>query len=166
MRILLASLIAGATAVSLSAPHSARSLNHAVTRVYQSPVCAYNPEPSKARPKKVKSKAPKEKVKGAPVSAPGMPPPEVVFYDGPPSKTEMIIPGVSILTVVGVIPFAASVARQVWTRYKITNRRLEIKSGFQGKDVVTVSWSQVDDIKWLRRFGGSAGDMVVSLTDG
>lgn len=99
--------------------------------------CAYNPEPSKARPKKQKIKSPKEKVK-APVSPVNLEA-EKTFFLGPPSASEMIIPGLSILTVVGVIPFAASVARQTWTRYKLTNRRIEIASGFQGKEVVQVT---------------------------
>jgi len=78
----------------------------------------------------------------------------------------MIIPGVSVLTVVGVIPFAASVARQAWTRYKFTSRRVEVASGFQGKEVVQATWKEVIDVKWLRRFGGSAGDVVLTLKDG
>jgi len=127
--------------------------------------CAYNPEPSKARPgKKQKLKQPKEKVK-APV-APMAVAPEVTFFEGPPSSTEMIIPGISVLTVVGIIPFAASVARQAWTRYKFTNRRVEVASGFQGKEVVQATWKEIVDVKWLRRFGGSAGDMVLTLKDG
>merc|ERR1719313_2213424 len=110
--------------------------------------CAYNPQPSKARPKKQKIKEPKEKVKG------------------PPSVAETVIPGISLFTVIGVIPFSASIARQVWTRYKITNKRLEVKSGFQGKDVVQITWREVVDVKWLRRFGGVAGDLVLTLKDG
>ncbi|KAL1526225.1 hypothetical protein AB1Y20_014949 [Prymnesium parvum] len=138
----------------------------AVASACRSPAvrCAYNPQPSKARPKKQKSKAPKEKVK-APV-APLAVDPEVTFFEGPPSATEMVIPGMSVLTVVGIIPFAASVARQAWTRYKFTNRRIEVASGFQGKEVVQATWREVVDVKWLRRFGGSAGDLVLTLKDG
>jgi len=123
---------------------------------------AYNPEPSKARPKK--SKAPKEKVKApAPTAAIA---PEQTFWEGPPSITETLIPGLSLFTVVGVIPFSASLARQAWTKYKFTNRRIEVASGFQGKDVVQVLWREIVDAKWLRRYGGAAGDLVLSLQDG
>ena len=55
---------------------------------------------------------------------------------------------------------------QAWTRYKITNKRLEVCSGFQGKDVVQVIWREITDVKWLRRYGGAAGDLVFSLQDG
>merc|ERR1719482_439633 len=124
--------------------------------------CTYNPQPSKARPKK--SKAPKEKVKApAPTGALA---PEQTFWEGAPSITETLIPGLSLFTVVGIIPFSASLARQAWTKYKFTNRRVEVASGFQGKDLVQVLWREIEDIKWLRRYGGAADDVVFSLQDG
>jgi len=131
------------------------------------PTMAYNPQPSKARPRKAKSKEPKEKVKGPQSAAASLQlVPEQTFWEGPPSITETIIPGLSLFTVIGVIPFGASLARQAWTRYKLTNKRMEVKSGFQGKDVVQITWREVSDVKWLRRFGGSAGDCVFTLRDG
>jgi hypothetical protein len=113
--------------------------------------------------RKQKSKEPKQKVKAptAPVVEP-----EKTFYEGAPSITETLIPGLSVFTVVGIIPFSASIARQAWTRYKITSRRIEVASGFRGKDVVQVIYREVTDVKWLRRWGGSAGDLVLSLQDG
>mmetsp|Transcript_39961 Transcript_39961/g.87692 ORF Transcript_39961/g.87692 Transcript_39961/m.87692 type:complete len:239 (+) Transcript_39961:56-772(+) len=124
--------------------------------------CAYDPTP-----KKVKSKTPKEKVKAPTSTAEQLQlTPERVFFEGPPSITETFIPGLSLFTVIGAIPFAASLARQAWTRYKITNKRLEVTSGFQGKDVVQVTWKEVTDAKWLRRFGGTCGDLVLTLRDG
>jgi len=126
---------------------------------------AYNPQPSKNKPKKIKEKGPK--VKGPPSAAAAQQlVPEQTFFEGAPSITETFIPGLSLFTVVGVIPFTASLARQAWTRYKITNKRMEIQSGFQGKDVVQITYREIEDIKWLRRYGGAAGDIVLSLTDG
>merc|ERR1719253_823902 len=163
MRLLvLAAVLSGCAAFSLgSIPRSSPII--AVPRAGPA-TCAYNPESSKSRPKKQKSKQPKEKVKG-PAAAVAIKP-EVTFFEGPPSATEMIIPGVSVLTVVGIIPFAASAARQAWTRYKFTDRRVEVASGFQGKEVVQATWREVIDVKWLRRYGGSAGDVVLTLKDG
>ena len=90
--------------------------------------CAYNPQPSKAKPRKAKVKGPKEK--GPPSAAAAQQlVPEQTFFEGPPSITETFIPGLSVLTVVGVIPFSAALARQAWTRYKLTNKRFEIASG-------------------------------------
>jgi len=124
--------------------------------------CAYNPQPSKARP--LKSKQPKQKTKSP--GAVATPAKEETFFEGPPSITETLIPGLSVFTVVGIIPFGASIARQAWTRYKLTNRRIEVASGFQGRDVVQVLWREVSEIKWLRRYGGAAGDLVLTLKDG
>merc|ERR1719217_1450862 len=127
--------------------------------------CAYNPQPSKARPKK--QKQPKQKVKAATPAAPAAAlVPEQTFWEGAPSITETFIPGLSLFTVVGVIPFTASLARQAWTKYKFTNRRIEVASGFQGKDIVQVLYREITEVRWLRRYGGAAGDLVFSLQDG
>ena len=63
---------------------------------------------------------PKEKVKGPNPAT--LLKPEQTFFEGAPSITETLIPGLSVFTVVGIIPFSASIARQAWTRYKITSR--------------------------------------------
>jgi hypothetical protein len=39
--------------------------------------------------------------------------PEVTIFEGGPDISETFVPAVSILTVIGLIPFAAAVARQV-----------------------------------------------------
>jgi hypothetical protein len=59
--------------------------------------------------------------------------PEEVFFEGPPSWTEMVIPGISILTVIGIVPFIATATRQAWVKYKITSRRISVTSGFNGQ---------------------------------
>jgi len=94
------------------------------------------------------------------------PPPEVTFFEGPPSWTEAVVPAVSIITVLGIVPFAAAISRQVWTRYKITNRRLSIQSGWGGNDLVEVVYRDITKVNFIFRFGGLAGDMVMQLSDG
>ena len=160
-------LLQCASLVSSFAPATRGALNGAVTRPSRSgPVfAAYNPSPQKVKPRKIKEKGPKVKEPPSAAAAQQLVP-EQTFWEGPPSITETFIPGLSLLTVVGVIPFSASLARQAWTRYKITNKRLEIASGFQGKDVVQVIWREIIDMKWLRRYGGAAGDLVLTLKDG
>lgn len=166
-RFFILGSVVGVTSYGLTAPTAAHAIRLPATPVVvRAPLaaveCAYNPQPSKARPKK--SKEPKQKVKGP--SPASLIVPEQTFFEGPPSITETLIPGLSVFTVVGVIPFTASLARQAWTRYKITNRRIEVASGFQGKDVVQVLWREIYDVKWLRRYGGAAGDIVLTLKDG
>lgn len=40
--------------------------------------------------------------------------PEELFFEGAPHWSEVVVPAISILTVIGIIPFASSVARQIW----------------------------------------------------
>jgi len=91
---------------------------------------------------------------------------EVLFYEGAPSPAELIIPGVSILTVIGILPFAASVARQIWTRYKITSRRISVTSGIGGKDITEVIYPDIERVTYAFRMFGTCGDMCLFLRDG
>lgn len=91
--------------------------------------------------------------------------PEEVFYEGPPSWTDLVVPTLSILTVVGLIPFVAAAARYAWVRYKFTSRRIAIDSGFRGKDHTEIVYRDIERIRYVRRIGGCA-DCVLELRDG
>merc|ERR1719440_951633 len=85
--------------------------------------------------------------------------PETIFFEGPPAASEVIIPALSIIT------FVSALARQAWVRYKFTSRRISIVSGIGGKEVSEIIYPDVEEIKYVFRFGG-AGDMVLFLKDG
>lgn len=91
--------------------------------------------------------------------------PEETFYEGPPAITETIAPTISILTVVGIVPAAAAWARQAWVRYRITNRRIRVTSGIQGKDMAEIVYPDVVELRTVKRLFGD-GDMVFFLRDG
>jgi hypothetical protein len=91
--------------------------------------------------------------------------PEEVFYEGPPAITETIVPTVSILTVVGIIPAAAAWARQAWVRYRITTRRIRVTSGIGGKDMAEIVYPDIVELRTVRRLFGD-GDLVAFLRDG
>jgi len=91
--------------------------------------------------------------------------PEEVHYEGPPAVTETIIPTISILTVVGIIPAAAAWARQVWVRYKITSRRIRVQSGIGGKEMAEIVYPDIVEIRTAKRLFGD-GDLVAFLSDG
>lgn len=91
--------------------------------------------------------------------------PEEVFYEGPPAITETIIPTISILTVVGIIPAAAAWARQAWVRYKITTRRIRVTSGVGGNEMAEIVYPDIVEIRSVKRLFGD-GDMVFFLRDG
>jgi hypothetical protein len=91
--------------------------------------------------------------------------PEEVYYEGPPAITETIVPTISILTVIGIIPAAAAWARQAWVRYKITTRRIRVTSGINGKDMAEIVWPDVVELRTAKRLFGD-GDLVAFLRDG
>ena len=91
--------------------------------------------------------------------------PESVFFEGPPSLSEVFLPALSVLTVIGIIPFISSLSRQVWVRYKFTSRRISIQSGIGGKETSEIIYPDIEEIRFVYRLGG-AGDMVLFLKDG
>lgn len=91
--------------------------------------------------------------------------PEETFYEGPPAITETIVPTISILTVIGIIPAAAAWARQAWVRYKITTRRIRVTSGIGGNEMAEIVYPDIVEIRTVKRLFGD-GDMVAFLRDG
>uniref|UniRef100_A0A7R9UCQ1 YdbS-like PH domain-containing protein n=1 Tax=Pinguiococcus pyrenoidosus TaxID=172671 RepID=A0A7R9UCQ1_9STRA len=92
--------------------------------------------------------------------------PEEVFYEGPPSKSELVGPALSIFTVIGLIPFSAAAVRQAWVRYTITSRRIRVTSGYQGQDETEIIYPDIKSMKYAWRSFGAAGDVVIELRDG
>ena len=91
--------------------------------------------------------------------------PEETYYEGPPAISETILPTISILTVIGIIPAAAAWARQAWVRYRITNRRIRVTSGFGGNEMAEIVYPDIVEIRTAKRLFGD-GDMVAFLRDG
>ena len=73
--------------------------------------------------------------------------PETVFFDGPPSASEVLLPALSVVTVIGIIPFVSALSRQAWVRYKITSRRIAIQSGIGGKEQAEIIYPDIELIK-------------------
>jgi hypothetical protein len=92
--------------------------------------------------------------------------PEIVFFEGPPSITEVILPALSIITVLGIVPFISSVSRQAWVKYKFTSRRVSIQSGIGGKTFSEIIYPDIEEMRFVFRAFGSAGDLVLFLKDG
>jgi hypothetical protein len=90
---------------------------------------------------------------------------EKIYFQGPPSQSELLIPALSILTVIGIIPFLATLFRQFWVRYTITNRRISVDSGFKGKNRVEIVYRDIKKISHITRMGGLTADIVIILKD-
>lgn len=92
--------------------------------------------------------------------------PETVFFEGAPAKSELLLPGLSVLTILGIVPFVSALSRQAWVRYKFTSRRISIQSGVGGKSTTEIIYPDIEEIRFVYRAFGAAGDMVLFLKDG
>ena len=88
--------------------------------------------------------------------------PELSFYRDPPDAFGMLFPTRYIITVIGIVPFIASAARQLWVRYTITSRRINIVSGIGGKDESTIIYPDMEEVRFVFRAFGKSGDMDFS----
>ena len=92
--------------------------------------------------------------------------PETLFFEGPPSITELVLPAISIITIIGIVPFLAAASRQVWVKYKITSRRISVQSGIGGNDFTEIIYPDIVSLKYVYRGSKEVGDMVIELKDG
>ena len=91
---------------------------------------------------------------------------EEVFYEGGPHVGDLII---NILLGVSVICLpltVGAIVRSIWLRYRITDRRISITGGWQGRDRTDIIFSEVVKVVKVPRGFGSWGDIVVTLKDG
>jgi nitrogen fixation protein len=91
---------------------------------------------------------------------------EDVFYEGGPALGDLIINILLGLTVVGIPLTVGAIVRALWLRYRITNRRVSITSGWMGRDRTDVIYSDIVKIVTVPRGLGTYGDMVITLKNG
>tara|TARA_Y100001968_G_scaffold320565_1_gene353669 strand:- start:6029 stop:6436 length:408 start_codon:yes stop_codon:yes gene_type:complete len=91
---------------------------------------------------------------------------EKVFYEGGPSKVDLIINLLAGLTLIGLPFTVGAIVRALWLRFKITNRRISVTGGWFGRDKTQIVFSQISEIRSIPRGLGSYGDMVLVLKDG
>ncbi len=91
---------------------------------------------------------------------------EKTFYEGGPSKADLIINLLAGLTLIG-LPFTfGAIVRALWLRFKITNKRISVTGGWLGRDKTQLVYSQIAEVRSIPRGLGSYGDMVIVLKDG
>ncbi len=91
---------------------------------------------------------------------------EEVFYDGGPHIGDLIIGILLAFTVICLPLTIGSIVRALWLRYRITNRRVSITSGWMGRDRADVIYSEITQVVTVPRGWGAWGDMVLTLKDG
>eukprot|EP00173_Palmaria_palmata_P000685 Plantae.Rhodophyta-Palmaria_palmata.ctg13356.p1 GENE.Plantae.Rhodophyta-Palmaria_palmata.ctg13356~~Plantae.Rhodophyta-Palmaria_palmata.ctg13356.p1 ORF type:complete len:229 (-),score=25.59 Plantae.Rhodophyta-Palmaria_palmata.ctg13356:58-744(-) len=165
------STMASSLAFSAALPLTVRTTS--LSQCLQRPVPSHKPlyftpmtMAARPRPSGNSSKRRFDPTKAAPPPQKKKLDPEEVFFEGRTSWTELVIPTLSILTVVGIIPFTAALARYLWVTYKVTSRRISVDSGFQGKDHVEIVYSDIASVRYVRRAAGASADCVLELKDG
>jgi len=91
---------------------------------------------------------------------------EEVFYDGGPHIGDLIIGILLAFTVICLPLTIGAIVRALWLRYRITNRRVSITSGWMGRDRADVIYSEITQVVTVPRGWGAWGDMVLTLKDG
>lgn len=92
--------------------------------------------------------------------------PEQTYWEGPPSSTELIAPFLGCFLVLGIIPFISAANRQFRVKYTITDRRVSVQGGWDGKDITEFSYQEIYEMKYGLRFLGYCADMRINLRDG
>jgi nitrogen fixation protein len=91
---------------------------------------------------------------------------EETFFDGGPHVGDLIINILIGFTVVGLPLTVGAIVRSLWLRYRITDRRISVTGGWQGRDRTDLIYSEISKIIKVPRGFGGWGDIVVTLRDG
>lgn len=91
---------------------------------------------------------------------------EDVYYEGGPHIGDLIINGLLALTIICLPLTVGAITRALWLRYRITNRRISVTGGWQGRDRTDIIYSEIRKVVTVPRGIGLWGDMVITLKDG
>ncbi|AFY33749.1 PH domain-containing protein [Calothrix sp. PCC 7507] len=91
---------------------------------------------------------------------------EEIYYEGGPHVGDLILNLLIGLTVVGIPLAVGAIVRALWLRFRITDRRISVMGGWQGRDRTDVIYSEVVKIVKVPRGLGFWGDMVLTLRNG
>ncbi len=91
---------------------------------------------------------------------------EEVYYEGGPHIGELIVNILLGFTVIALPLTVGAIVRALWLRYRITNRRISINSGWMGRERSDIIYSEIVQVKTVARGFGLWGDMVFTLKDG
>jgi Bacterial PH domain len=90
---------------------------------------------------------------------------EDVFYEGGPHVGDLIFNVLLAFTVICLPLTVGAIVRAIWLRFRITDRRISITGGWQGKDRTDIIYSEVVKVVKVPRGLGLWGDIVVTLKD-
>jgi len=90
---------------------------------------------------------------------------ETTFFEGGPHVGDLIFNILLGFTVICLPLTVGAIARALWLRYRITDRRISVMGGWRGRDRSDVVYSEVVRVVRVSRGIGLWGDVVVTLRD-
>lgn len=90
---------------------------------------------------------------------------ETSFYEGGPHIGDLIINILLGFTVICLPLTVGAIARALWLRYRITDRRVSVTGGWQGRDRTDIIYAEIVKIVKVARGIGLWGDIVITLRD-
>ncbi|MGB0560638.1 MAG: PH domain-containing protein [Spirulinaceae cyanobacterium] len=91
---------------------------------------------------------------------------ETEFYEGGPHIGDLILNLLLGFTVICLPLTVGAIVRALWLRYRITDRRVSVTGGWQGRDRTDIIYSEIAKIASVSRGIGLWGDIVLTLRDG
>ncbi len=91
---------------------------------------------------------------------------EETFLESGPHVGDLILNILFGFTLIGIPLTVGAIVRALWLRYRITDRRITVTGGWQGKDRTDIIYNEVVKIVKVPRGLGFWGDIVVTLKDG
>ncbi|NJN87682.1 MAG: PH domain-containing protein [Leptolyngbyaceae cyanobacterium SL_7_1] len=91
---------------------------------------------------------------------------EEAYFEGGPHIGDLIFNLLLGFTVICLPLTVGAVARALWLRYRITNRRISVTGGWMGRERSDIIYSEIAKVVTVPRGLGAWGDMVITLNDG
>jgi hypothetical protein len=91
---------------------------------------------------------------------------EEVYYEGAPHIGDLIISLLMSIFVITIPLGIGAIARALWVRYRITNRRITVTGGWRSQNRTDIVYAEIAKIVTVPRGFGGWGDMVLTLKDG
>lgn len=90
---------------------------------------------------------------------------EEIYFEGGPHKGDLILNILIGFTIVGLPLTIGAVVRAIWLRYRITDKRVSLTGGWQGRDRTDIIYSEIVKMVKVPRGIGLWGDIVLTLKD-
>ncbi|KAJ0095858.1 hypothetical protein Patl1_15825 [Pistacia atlantica] len=90
---------------------------------------------------------------------------ETIFFDGGAHYGDLVANLLLGFTLFWLPLTLAAVSRAFYLRYRFTNLRVTVISGFTGEDRSDFSYKVIKDVQVVPRFIGEWGDVIITLKD-